>query len=113
MQMIKYFIRIFQAEKVPVWLLSYTIMSTSQTTGLIELIPNAQSLDAMKKSSYWPGSLRSYFEKTFGPEGSGPFQEAVDAYTASLAGYSVVCYILAIKDRCVDSCEEVCLVAFA
>ena len=99
MQMIKYFIHIFKAEGVPVWLLSYTIMSTSQTTGLIQLIPNAQSLDAMKKSDYWPGSLRAYFEKTYGPIESATFQEAVDAYISSLAGYSVVCYILSIKDR--------------
>ena len=99
MQMIKYFIHIFKAEGVPVWLLSYTIMSTSQTTGLIQLIPNAQSLDAMKKSDYWPGSLRAYFEKTYGPTESATFQEAVDAYISSLAGYSVVCYILSIKDR--------------
>jgi phosphatidylinositol 4-kinase len=99
MQMIQYFIRIFKKENVPVWLLAYTIMSTSQTTGLIELIPNAQSLDAMKKSAYWPGSLRGYFEKTYGPTDTPAFTEAIDAYISSLAGYSVVCYILAIKDR--------------
>jgi phosphatidylinositol 4-kinase B len=99
MQMIKYFIRIFRIEDVPVWLLPYTIMSTSQTTGLIQLIPNAQSLDAMKKSAYWPGSLRGYFEKTYGSPDSAAFQQAVSAYISSMAGYSVVCYILSIKDR--------------
>jgi len=99
MQMIKYFIRIFEAEKVDVWLLAYTIMSTSQTTGLIQLIPNAQSLDGMKKSDYWPGTLRGYFEKTFGPTSSDTFKNAVNAYISSMAGYSVACYILAIKDR--------------
>ena len=108
MQMIKYFIHIFKVEKVPVWLLAYTIMSTSQTTGLIQLIPNAQSLDAMKKSDYWPGSLRAYFEKTYGPTDSPAFQDAIDAYVSSLAGYSVVCYILAIKDRWVLCCVVLC-----
>ena len=99
MQMIQYFIRIFRRENIPVWLLSYTIMSTSQTTGLIELIPNSQSFDALKKSDYWPGSLRGYFEKTYGNAEGRPFREAVDNFISSMAGYSVACYIIGIKDR--------------
>ena len=76
-------------------------MSTSKSTGLIQLIPDAFSLDSIKKKSSWPGSLRRYFEQVYGPEGSSAFESAMSAYIASLAGYSIVTYLLAIKDRSV------------
>lgn len=99
MQLITFFIRIFEKEKIPVWVLSYTILSTSKNTGLIQLIPDSQSLDALKKGDQWPGSLRGHFEMSFGPPHSPQFRKALDAYIQSLAGYCVVTYLLAIKDR--------------
>lgn len=99
MQMIGYMKRIFMEEKVNVWVFTYKIVSTSKSTGLIQLIPNSISLDGLKKGEHWPGSLRAYFESTYGSPESPIFQAAVDAYVQSLAGYSIVTYILAIKDR--------------
>ena len=99
MQLIMFLERIFKSHNVPVWLLSYRIVSTSKNTGLIQLIPDAISLDGLKKSDRWPGSLRAYFEQKYGNPESVPFRNALDAYMRSLAGYSVVTYILAIKDR--------------
>ena len=57
MQLITYFDKRFREAGLPLWLLSYRIMSTSQSTGLIELIPNAISLDGLKKRDGWPGTL--------------------------------------------------------
>jgi hypothetical protein len=37
--------------------------STSKTTGLIQLIPDAVSIDGLKKRADYPGSLRKHFEK--------------------------------------------------
>lgn len=44
---------------------SLTLMydSTSKTTGLIQLIPDAVSIDGLKKRADYPGSLRKHFEK--------------------------------------------------
>jgi phosphatidylinositol kinase/protein kinase (PI-3 family) len=99
MQLITYFEKLFKANRIPVWLLSYRIVSTSKSTGLIQLIPDAISLDGLKKGDSWPGTLRAHFEQKYGaPETSG-FKTAMDAYVKSLAGYSIVTYILAIKDR--------------
>lgn len=99
MQMIAFLKRIFSESKVNVWVFTYKIVSTSKSTGLIQLIPNSISLDGLKKGEHWPGTLRAYFESTYGEPGSVSFQAALEAYIQSLAGYSVVAYVLAIKDR--------------
>lgn len=99
MQMIKYLSMAFKSERVGVWIHTYKILSTSQSTGLIQLIPNAVSLDGLKKSKGYPGSLRGYFEQTFGAPGSPGLEKALDEFVKSLAGNSIVAYLLAIKDR--------------
>lgn len=103
MQLIKYYQNAFREANLPCWLLSYTILSTSQSTGLIELIPNAVSLDGLKKREGYQGNLRAYFEATYGyvegrPE-SPAFRTAMNNYVSSMSAYSIVTYLLAIKDR--------------
>lgn len=55
MQMIVSLKRIFKIENVDVWIHTYKILSTSKSTGLIELIKNATSLDGLKKKEGYPG----------------------------------------------------------
>ena len=100
MQLIRLCQHIFQREKVPVFLYPYKILSTSKNTGLIELIPDSLSLDAIKKADGFPGSLALFFDKFFGG-GYSPISkdDALQNYVKSMAGYSIVSYLLAIKDR--------------
>jgi hypothetical protein len=95
MQLMTYYQRAFEEANIPVWMHSYKILSTSKTTGLIELIPNATSLDGLKKSQGYPGTLRAWYEQAF-PEA---LDQALENYVASQAAYSIVAYLLAIKDR--------------
>lgn len=100
MQMISILKDIFQQENVPVWIYPYNILSTSKATGLIELIPDSNSLDGLKKMPGWPGSLSLFFEQFFGRPGSSvDIATARQNYVKSMAGYSIVSYLLAIKDR--------------
>jgi len=103
MQLIRYYQRAFSEANLPCWLYTYTILSTSQSTGLIQLIPNATSLDGLKKSNGYPGSLRSYFETTYGFVAGRPeppaFRTAMNNYINSMSAYSVVSYLIGIKDR--------------
>jgi hypothetical protein len=104
MQMIQYYQNIFEKNHIPVWLHSYRILSTSKTTGLIELIPNSSSFDGVKKKSDYPGSLRAWYEKAFDYDPAdhnkqSRFNQAMENYVASMAGYSIVTYLLGIKDR--------------
>lgn len=98
-QLMKYFQRSFQEAQLPVWMHTYKIVSTSKSTGLIELIPNSISLDGLKKSEGYPGSLRAWYEQKFGSPDSVGFRAALQNYIASQAAYSIVAYLLAIKDR--------------
>jgi hypothetical protein len=98
-QLISFYQKIFKEANVDVLLYSYQIMSTSKTTGLIQLIPDSISIDALKKQPSWPGSLRGHFEQSYGPVGSPAFEAAMGCYVRSLAGYSIVTYLLALKDR--------------
>ncbi|GMF56726.1 unnamed protein product [Phytophthora fragariaefolia] len=65
MQLISYFQQIFELEKLPLRLHPYRILSTGSSTGLIEVVRNAMSLDGIKKT---PGfkNLRSHFEQIYG-----------------------------------------------
>ncbi|ETM42778.1 hypothetical protein L914_11633, partial [Phytophthora nicotianae] len=109
MQLISYFQQIFELEKLPLRLHPYRILSTGSSTGLIEVVSNAMSLDGVKKT---PGfkNLRSHFEQMYGEatnnsegdengEGAELLHQAKLNFIHSLAAYSIVCYILAIKDR--------------
>lgn len=100
-QLMTYYQRAFAEANVAVWMHTYKIVSTSKSTGLIELIPNATSLDGLKKSEGYPGKLRLWYEQKFGrgSSQSDEFKTAIENYIASQAAYSIVTYLLAIKDR--------------
>jgi len=65
--------------------------------GLIELILNAVSLHQIKKNSKL--TLRNYFLREFGTERSEQFLTAVRNFVQSCAAYSIICYLLQVKDR--------------
>jgi phosphatidylinositol kinase/protein kinase (PI-3 family) len=95
----------------------YTIMCVGGESGLVECLSDAKSIDEIKKSTDGFESLRDYFIRAYGPpttqsahysntrgngmhaKGVPTFEEAQDNFLRSLVGYSVVCYILQIKDR--------------
>ncbi|KAI9352139.1 kinase-like domain-containing protein [Obelidium mucronatum] len=107
LQLIKEMQRIWKEENVPVWVHYYRVLVTSHQGGLIETVQNAISVHSIKKEGYnkhlnQPGvaySLYDYFIQEFGAPASKKFLKAQDAFMRSLAGYSIVCYLLQIKDR--------------
>ncbi len=96
MQLIKKFDVIFKKLKLPLKLRPYEIIVTSNNSGLIEFIPNSISIDSLlkfiKSKNY---TLSSFFKKFFEEN----FLEAQKNFIESLAGYSLICYLLSIKDR--------------
>ena len=97
----------------------YTIMCVGGDAGLLECLSDAKSVDEVKKKTDGFTTLRDYFERAYGPPqprgtgklyppsppmpaDNGPgisFETAQDNFLRSLVGYSLVCYILQIKDR--------------
>eukprot|EP00903_Cladosiphon_okamuranus_P005725 g5683.t1 len=99
MQLIIFYKEVFEREGLDLWLKPYSILSTAKTTGLIEVLNQATSVDGLKKSEGYPGSLVEHFYAVFGPKESEGFKAAQRRFACSLAGYSVVSYLLRIKDR--------------
>ena len=65
--------------------------------GVIEVIPNAISRDQMGREKL--NNLHQYFLYKFGPENSIAYHNAKIEFIRSMAAYSIICYLLAIKDR--------------
>ena len=87
------------------YLRPYTIMCIGGEAGIVECVHDAKSVDEVKKQTDGFTSLRDFFERAFGapgavgPAGSLSFEQAQDNFLRSLVGYSLVCYVLQIKDR--------------
>lgn len=103
MQIIDICQHVFDVERLDISLHPYQIISTGHMAGLVEFIEGTMSLDKIKKSAA-PAlgqsvSLRDYFEFTFGAPYSRTHQKAVLNFAKSLAGYSLVTYLLQVRDR--------------
>lgn len=93
------------------WTKRMKILITSANAGLVETITNAMSIHSIKKSltelSIASGSntkgriftLKDYFEKLYGNENSRKYKQAQENFAKSLASYSIICYVLQVKDR--------------
>lgn len=103
------------------YLRPYNIMCVGADAGIVECVTDAKSIDEIKKRTDHFISLRDYFIRSYGlpqppkrrqqrptttpttpfrpPHGIINFETAQDNFLRSLVGYSLVCYILQIKDR--------------
>uniref|UniRef100_A0A7N0UXX4 1-phosphatidylinositol 4-kinase n=1 Tax=Kalanchoe fedtschenkoi TaxID=63787 RepID=A0A7N0UXX4_KALFE len=97
-QLIYHFYDIFQEAGLPLWLRPYEVLCTSSYTALIETISDTASLHSIK--SRYPNitSLREFFVAKY-QENSPTFKLAQRNFVESMAGYSLVCYLLQVKDR--------------
>lgn len=103
--------KIFAEHGVDVWVKNMRILVTGETSGLIETITNAVSLHSIKRSltiaSIAAGTnpkkriatLQDHYTKTFGSSDSPAYIKATDCFVRSLAAYSIISYILQLKDR--------------
>jgi phosphatidylinositol kinase/protein kinase (PI-3 family) len=99
MQLISFYDEVFKKEKLDLWVKPYSILSTGKSTGLIQVLENSISLAGLKKKPDYPGSLALHFERLYGRPGSESLEAARRRFAQSLAGYSIVAYLLALKDR--------------
>jgi hypothetical protein len=98
-QAIRYMHVILAEARVDCWLRPYEIIALSSDSGIIEAIPNTVSLDVLKRREFGYTSLANFFEEYFGPPHEARYRNAIDNFIQSMAGYSIVCYLLNIKDR--------------
>ena len=94
MQIIRKFKTIFEENNLNLYLRPYEIIVTSSNSGILEFIPDTMALDGLKRDPNYH-SLLFFYQETFGFD----FEEAQKNLVESLAAYSIVCYLLQIKDR--------------
>lgn len=100
------FDRAFKADKLDLPLRPYAVLATCEDGGLLETLTDALAIDTLKKrmasKASANGSVPSFancFEEIFGKRGSPEYLVAQKRFVASMAAYSVFCYVLHIKDR--------------
>ncbi|CEP64352.1 1-phosphatidylinositol 4-kinase LALA0_S11e02146g [Lachancea lanzarotensis] len=111
-QMIQAMANIWARENVDVWAKKLKILITSANTGLVETITNALSIHSIKKSLTSKmvedgdlnekgqiASLKDHFVRAYGDPTGFRYKRARDNFCSSLAAYSVICYLLQVKDR--------------
>lgn len=110
-QLITMISNIWKKHGILFWTKRMKILITSANAGLVETITNAMSIHSIKKSftelSIASGSntrgriftLKDYFERLYGNESSRKYRQAQENFARSLASYSIICYLLQIKDR--------------
>ncbi|KAF2674517.1 phosphatidylinositol 3 [Microthyrium microscopicum] len=110
-QLIRVCSKIWTAVNVPVWVKNMRILVTGESSGLIETITNGVSLHSLKRSLTLANiaagtnskkriaTLKDHFVKTFGEPETEAYNTAVEAFSQSLAAYSVISYVLQLKDR--------------
>ena len=94
LQLIKKFEEIFG--NVGVFVKSYEVIITSQTSGLIEFLNNSNSIDGILKTIPKEWDLNTFYRTFFRGE---KFKRAQENFANSLAGFCLLSYYLDIKDR--------------
>lgn len=97
LQLISVFRSIWMNYGVDVYVFPYRVTATAPGCGIIDVLPNSISRDMLGREAV--NGLYEYFITQFGPETSVKFQRARNNFVKSLAAYSIITYLLAIKDR--------------
>ena len=84
---------IFDEAGLKLFLRPYDILVVNSDSGLIEFIPDTISLHYIKK--HYPSGLSIFFEDNWPIH----IEEAKANFAESMAGYSLISYILKVKDR--------------
>jgi len=107
-QLIREFERIWQEESCQCWVRYFRILITGASSGLVETITDAVSIHSIKKAEYARRlaegrlgyvTLLDHFRSTYGDPSTAKFARAQRNFAKSLAGYSIITYLLQIKDR--------------
>ncbi|CAG8562625.1 3182_t:CDS:10, partial [Scutellospora calospora] len=97
LQLIAIFKNIFTSVGLDLYLFPYRVVATAPGCGVIDVIPNSISRDQLGREKV--NSLYDYFLTKYGGLDSIAFQKARNCFIQSVAAYSVVSFLLQIKDR--------------
>ena len=97
LQLIAMFKAIWENCRLDMYAFPYRVVATEPGCGVIEVIPKAISRDQLGREHI--NNLYSYFLQLHGPECDSRFAQARYNFIRSLAAYSLITYLLAVRDR--------------
>jgi phosphatidylinositol 4-kinase len=97
LQLIAVFKNIFTSIGLDLYVYPYRVVATAPGRGVIDVIPRSISRDQLGREKV--NSLYDYFVAKYGGPDSIHFQRARNNFVQSVAAYSVISYLLQIKDR--------------
>ena len=87
----------FEKAGLDLYLFPYKVVATKPGCGVIECVPDAKSRDQLGRKT--DTDLHSYFLKKYGDETTTSYKNARRNFITSMAAYSVMQFLLQIKDR--------------
>lgn len=97
LQLIAAFRGIFHNVGLDVFVYPYRVTATAPGCGVIDVLPHSISRDMLGREAV--NGLYDYFVSKYGAESSIRFQQARNNFVKSMAAYSVISYLLQLKDR--------------
>ena len=97
LQMIAAFRGIFNNVGLDVYVFPYRVTATAPGCGVIDVLPHSISRDMLGREAV--NGLYEYFISKYGFEDSIRFQEARSNFIKSMAAYSIISFLLQLKDR--------------
>ncbi len=95
MQLIYKFRDIFLDASLNLYLRPYEIIVLNESSGILEFVTNSISIDGLKKNYRNFNSLYDFYKDMYGSQ----LKQAQKNFITSLAAYSLLTYILQVKDR--------------
>ncbi|XP_066584253.1 phosphatidylinositol 4-kinase alpha isoform X2 [Prorops nasuta] len=97
LQVISIFKNIFEQAGLNLFLFPYRVVATAPGCGVIECVPDAKSRDQLGRTKGI--DMYEYFKTEHGDESTKEFKTVRRNFVKSMAAYSVITYLLQIKDR--------------